>query len=657
MKWSKTLRLWASAVGFSSCITFVSTLFPRTTQASDAAWFTLPESVAKSTHPGMEFVGSRYLTMRDGVKIAIDVYLPEGLEKDAKVPTLMRHTRYMRSVEPRWLVRLIFGDQPYDHTGLYAKRRKWFVSHGYAWVDVDARGTGASFGHRISPLSPDEAKDGAEVVNWIVSQPWSNGAVGSLGISYPGSTAEFLLLNRHPAVKAVAPRFAVFDNYPEIAYPGGIHATKFTEDWQRANDSLDRNAPHEIAGSWVKLFIKGVSPVDEDRDRALLREALREHEKNYKVHEEALKLTFRDDMSESDPRVKGEMRPELLLAEPSDPEGSLGLFSPHNYIRELRESGAAIYGYVGWFDGAYPRSAVERFMTVRNPGSRLVIGPWNHGGGWYFEPLSGGSSGSDFDHNGELLRFFDRHLRGRDTGIDLEPPIHYFTLVEEKWKSAETWPPPSEPRSFYFAPDGSLTETPSSSTDGMDRHAVDYGVGTGPRSRWRVQTLPDKPVQYPDRREQDRRLLVYQTGSLERDTEVTGHPVLTLHVATTAADGQFFAYLEDVDEKGRVGLVTEGQLRAIHRKLSDEKPPYVIFTPYRTFKRKDAMPMVPGEVGEIVFDLLPTSYLFKKGHSIRLALAGADSSHFALPTGDPPTWTVHRTTTHPSRVVLPVVSR
>jgi len=166
------------------------------------------------------------------------------------------------------------------------------------------------------------------------------------------------------------------------------------------------------------------------------------------------------------------------------------------------------------------------------------------------------------------------------------------------------------------------------------------------------------PVNYPDRAQTDQKLLVYDSPPLERDLEVTGHPVATLYLTTTADDGLFIAYLEDVGEDGSVTYVTEGVLRGIHRKLSHEAPPYPLAVPYHSFERKDGRPMVPGEVAELVFDLLPTSYLFERGHRVRIALAGADRDHFALiPSEEPPTWTVLRDAAHPSHVSLPVASR
>ena len=137
--------------------------------------------------------------------------------------------------------------------------------------------------------------------------------------------------------------------------------------------------------------------------------------------------------------------------------------------------------------------------------------------------------------------------------------------------------------------------------------------------------------------------------------EVTGHPLVTLHVSSTAKDGNFFVYLEDVAPRGRVEYVTEGMLRALHRKLSDDPPPYRTPVPYRTFLRVDASALVPGEVAELVFALYPTSYLFKKGHSIRVTVAGADKDHFENNPDAPPTVRIHRSARFPSHIDLPVM--
>jgi putative CocE/NonD family hydrolase len=151
---------------------------------------------------------------------------------------------------------------------------------------------------------------------------------------------------------------------------------------------------------------------------------------------------------------------------------------------------------------------------------------------------------------------------------------------------------------------------------------------------------------------------VYDTPPLETNLEITGHPVVHLFVRSNATDGQFYVYLEAVLPDGRVKCVTDGQLRTIHRKISESPPPYTMFGPYHTFERKDALPLVPGEVAEIAFDLLPISVLFEAGWRIRLAIAGADRDVFApIPGCEAPEITVERNSRHASFINLPIIPR
>jgi uncharacterized protein len=618
---------------------------------SDAAWY--EAECPRPAYGGMRY-SSCYLTMRDGVRIAINLYLPVGLMSGARLPAILHQTRYYRSMELRWPWRMFVAGKPFHHMTNTARCRKLFVSSGYAWVDVDVRGAGASYGSRVCEWSPDEIRDGAEVVDWIVRQPWSNGKVGAMGPSYNGAAAEFLLANRHPAVRAIAPRFSPFDAYSDIAFPGGIHATWFTQTWGRYNGALDRNAPHEIAGWWVKLLVSGVQPVQGDFDRSLRAGAIDAHSGNYDVHGQALSLTFRDDVAPSDPYHHDLGIRLEPIGTPIDESGSINIFSPHNYWHDIEASGAAIYSYSSWLDGAYAHSAIKRFLTISTAGSRLILGPWNHGGGWHIDPLRAPTR-SGFDHDGELLRFFDHHLKGRDTGIGSEPRVHYFTMVECRWKSADAWPPPAATLSYYLAADHELGLDPPECESRADDYVVDQTAGTGEHSRWHTQVTIGRAVRYPDRSGQDAKLLTYTSAALHHRVEVTGHPIVTLFVTSTASDGTFFVYLEDVDARGRVAYVTEGQLRAINRRLSDAVSPYRQVVPYRTFKRADAQPLVVGEIAELTFDLLPTSYLFQRGHRIRIAIAGADASHFAILPGGPPTIAVHRSRRHASRIDLPVI--
>ena len=117
-------------------------------------------------------------------------------------------------------------------------------------------------------------------------------------MSYGGTSTELLLANKHPAVKAAAPLFSGFDLYPEIAFPGGIHLTWFTQNWSHINRQLDANiAPF---GRWfTSLFFTDVLLVDEDPERSLLQAAIQGHVNNWDPHQEALGIVYRDDVPPS----------------------------------------------------------------------------------------------------------------------------------------------------------------------------------------------------------------------------------------------------------------------------------------------------------------------------------------------------------------------
>ena len=592
---------------------------------SDAAWWDAKSYMDRPPTYDRVVRTSRYLTMRDGVRIAIDLYLPEDLKPGDKLPTILMQTRYFRFYDLHWPLGAIAG---------IPDEIKTIVRRGYAIVRADVRGSGASFGWRPYPWSDDEIKDGGEIVDWIVTRDWSSGVVGAAGGSYEGTTSEFLLVNENPAVKAIIPAYALYDVYTDIAFPGGIHLEWFTRTWQKGNGALDKNRVGEAAW-YADFLISGVAPVDEPEGKALLKEAVADHALNYHVHEAAQKIVFRDDTS-----IGGV---------------STDTFSPHAYKDAEKESGAAIYNYSGWFDGGYPHAAVKRFLTNAGPADKLILGPWDHGGDDRVVPL-GETRRTRFDHLAEMGRFFDLHLRGTGDGLDAEAPVHYFTMGEDRWKSAQTWPPPGAvPMPVYFGADQTLTRD-EPVVAGADIYRVDRSAGTGDHTRWNSLAV-GLAVSYPDRALRDKKLLVYQSEPLEADLEVTGHPIAHVWIESDSEDAQLFVYLEDVDELDRVGYVTEGMLRALHRKLSDKEPPYRTPAPYHTFKRADAMLLVPGEPAELVLDMLPVSYLFKKGHRIRIAVSGADSDLFRVLDGDPPLLTVLHEEAYPSRVVLPVMPR
>jgi putative CocE/NonD family hydrolase len=153
----------------------------------------------------------------------------------------------------------------------------------------------------------------------------------------------------------------------------------------------------------------------------------------------------------------------------------------------------------------------------------------------------------------------------------------------------------------------------------------------------------------------DRQALTYSTPPLDADIEVTGHPVVHLWVTSTADDGDFFVYVEEVDESGYSTYITEGRLRASYRALHE--PPFEnMDLPWHRCYDEDTEPLHEGEPVELIFDLMPTSNLFDAGHRIRVTVTGADANTFETPQLDPPpTVSVYRSSEYASFIELPII--
>jgi len=578
---------------------------------------------------------SLYITMRDGVRIAADVWLPPGFESKKKLPAIMRCTRYWRASD-------IVGasleqDQNYRTAAMMNEA-------GYALVLVDARGTGASFGTRPYEMTVDEVKDYGEIADWIVAQPWSNGKVGAYGVSYPGNTAEMLMVNRHPAVKVVAPLYNDFNYYDFLIEPGGVLLDFFLESWGRMTHAMDKNdicAVQGVSGEECEALLKrvrGVKPVDEDADRCLLKEAVRQHQSNIKLHESMTE--FRDD--------------------PFGPDNMITLHTianPSGYIEEIEASGTAVYVRVGWLDAATVDGALSRYLTADNL-QKVIIGPWNHGGSHNADPFMPPDTPVIpllEQQWKDMLDFFDLYLKDQEPP-PMESSVTYYTLGAGSWNESYTWPPEGFSRtSWYFGPQGTLQRSKPSGATESDSYTVDYEATTGKSNRWYTQ-MGGCDVVYPDRAEEDKKLLTYTSNALNTAVEITGHPLVHLYIKSTAEDGAVFVYLEDVDKTGRVTYITEGHLRAKCRMISGDTPPFRYFGPYRTYRREDSAPLIPGQVADLTFNLIGTSVLIKKGHSLRVAVAGADKHSFdRYPRdGSTPTIQIERNAHYPSRITLPV---
>lgn len=555
---------------------------------------------------------SKYVPMSDGVKLAVDVFLPKKLEEGKKVPTVVYFVRYVRTFQLKAFWRGLkdpaFGSVAEDEV-------KFLNSHGYAVAIVDLRGTGASYGHRDMEFSPQEVKDMGEMLDWITAEPWSDGKTATTGISYTGTTAELALITKHPSLKASIPRSNIWDLYADIVFPGGIRQTQFVEVWKKTTNALDNNEMH-VFGKKIDRFVKQPSPVDGDDKGDQLREAMEQHKKNYDIFNGLYRVEARD---EADTVGSGLRADDCSI---------------HARRNDIEDGGVPIYRIGGWFDGALSNSVFKGFWNTSNT-KRVMVGPWDHGPGQYFTNFTG-TKEKEINIQLEMLRFLDHYVKGIDTGLENEPPVHYFTMGAQEWKASTTWPPKDvQATEMFFAPEFLKNEKPSK--EEVVTYLCDYGTTTGygekgGGTRWNSLTVLYKyeDTYYGPRGGQDALMEVFDGPVLENDVEITGHPEVHLNLSTNTGEGHVFVYLEEVLPDGTSRYITEGMLDINHSKLCEDGD-YSCCFPQHSFKEKDMVKLQPNEFRKTVINMIPTSYVIKAGNRIRIAVGVADKDHFELP--------------------------
>lgn len=571
---------------------------------------------------------SQYITVRDGTKIALDILRPavNGVAVETPLPVIWEATRYHRAN---------VSDVPNTpvHTRIEARPEfKAFLAHGYVVVIADVRGSGASFGTSIGPYSQAEAWDAYDVTEWLAAQPWSDGNIGMFGVSYMGAAAIWALTTAPPHLRCVFSAEMATDSYPSV-YSGGIY-NKFVDKW---NDSLTRLD-----------VLMPAAPVDGDKDRSMLATAIEEHKRNRNVTQMMIDLPYRDSW---DPVYQGPFYMQTGILYQAD---------------LISNSGIPIYLWEGWKDG-FPLDHLLLMANITNP-RKLTMQNAYH-------------SGKDKDPKFwlvEHLRWYDYWLKGIKNGIMDEPRIRYATAITPElaeYKSTDQWPPAAKPLKLFFdsgksgtvksVNDGRLNEQAPGTNGDVDTYKTDYSVTTGPPNTKHVRW---SHLRYGygragdsfsiDMRTFDEKGLTYTSEPLGSDLTVSGSPVVHIWFSSTAKDGDFFFNLEEITPEGVSEYVTDGVIRASHRKLS--KPQWDNFgLPYHSGRMADVMNLQPGEVTELVLALQPTSNLFNKGNRIRLTITGADGGKFNYLTPElnpPPTVKIYRDSVRASYLTIPVVT-
>jgi len=552
---------------------------------------------------------SDYITARDGTRLAADIIRPArgGVAAGEQLPVIWTYDRYHRADLKDGRLSTQLDESPWLRT---------VIRHGYVIGVVDVRGGGASFGSRRGELFPQEAQDCYDVTEWFAAQPWCNKRVGMFGRSYMGMIQYLAASVAPPHLVAIFPEMALFDLY-SFVYPGGVFRDDFVSEWSRRLTELDKVRP--AAG------------VDADNGGALLAKALKEHQANQAVLETVAALPFRDSKEKatgSSPYVER---------------------SPATYLSRIKNSKVAIYHLSGWYD-MWPRDALLWFKNLDNP-RKLVIGPWAH------------TQSNGLDLAAEHLRWYDYWLKGIDNKVMSEPPIHYYTMGAPEpaaWRSASQWPLPDEkPVRFYFEQgpsksDSLLGEESPTAASGKDDYRVDYSTTSGKATRW--TNGYGGAFGYTDMADNDMKGLTYTTQPFSSGVEVTGHPLINLWISSSSKEIDLFAYLEEVDQNGNSQYVTEGVLRSSHR-ATFAPPVDYLGLPYHRGFASDASKLAGDEPVNLVFDLLPTSFIIDRGHRIRITLTGADANNASTPQqSPPPVVSVYRNVNHASYITVPIIA-
>ncbi|MEJ2110359.1 MAG: CocE/NonD family hydrolase [Acidobacteriota bacterium] len=543
-------------------------------------------------------VTSRYVEVRDGTRLAMDLYRPKdkttGNVIDAPLPVLWMHTPYNRRYS---------NNNGALTVESYPGTAGRLVKYGYVVATVDFRGLYASFGHNEAYNRGEwmtaARQDAYDITEWLARQSWSSGKIGMWGCSATGGSQMQAATTSPPHLKAIFPMSCEFDVYP-FRVPGGVASAQGAP----GKFKTGAKSPQETRDA-------AAVPVDADSDRSQLNEAIAEHAGTVESPGYA---PYRNSFADA-------------ITDPTSQPWWVKS-SPSTYLEEINSSDIAFYLAANWDEGPTKHGAFFTFNNVTNP-AKLVVGPAGHCGWMNVESQTG------FDITVEERRFFDYWLKGIDNGIMEEDPVYYYTYnapAGTEWRSADQWPLPDEKRTRYYLGEGSLGTTEPTGSDQKDVTTVAFDA------------TPNNPAANG---------LVYETEPLEAEVQVTGHPSINLWVSSTAADGDFIATIQDIGPDGTAtSYNVQGQLRASHRKLH-EAPYDNLGLPWHSFYEADVTQLVPGKPAELEFEILPISMIFKTGHRIRLVITFASRG---TPRLDPaPEVSIYRDATHKSYLTLPII--
>jgi uncharacterized protein len=549
--------------------------------------------------------------MRDGVTLRADVMLPAA---EGTFPVLVYRTPYGKNQAPStWTT--------------FPKA----VARGYAVVLQDVRGRYESEGE-FDPYKT-EGRDGYDTIEWAAAQPWSNGNVGTFGLSYPGAVQWLAAIENPPHLKAMVPAMT-FATPRNFFYSGGVFDGSWLE-WIWVNIAPDLRRHKNLAGPRT------------------YEEASETWKRQHERMETFLPLRDLPDLRDVTPFYY-----EWLAHPPADPWWDWA---------ELRNKygrvHAAVLNLSGWYDEAYgPDGATTNFNGLLkerrgngDPRTRTIIGPWTHGGQ---EKTRAGERdfgpGSAIDYDELILRWMDHYVRGIDNGVEREKQVRFFVMGKNIWREEDAWPPPHTERRTYYL---------RSESNSARFARLNPGEPIRPESYNELFSDPSHPLTdvYSAYGAHDYRslagrkdVLVYDSDPLMEDTEVTSPIRAEIYVSADVPDLDLWVRLLDVGPDGTAFNLMGPGLD-------------VLRASYRNEKTQPEL-LKPGEIYKLTLERMLTSNVFRAGHQIRVQVSGAFFPHFSrnLQSGEseitsskmcPARVRIYHDPEHRSRIELPIIPK
>ncbi len=559
--------------------------------------------------------------MRDGVELSIDIYRPDAAEK---FPALLAFAVYNKDVQGPDLAETLTPQPAWATlwTGpMEAGDTHYFVSRGYVHIIGTPRGIGKSQG------GGSRQWDCYDLIEWIAAQPWCDGNVGMVGISGFGAEQLAVAKQQPPHLKAIFPldprgAYGELGGFRE-EYPGGVvHFFRYLLGLFSAmhqNKTQPGPLPPEVEAKWQEAM---ANP-------------------DYRMYPHVYNILA----------LKGQNLPPYfgVLIDPYDKEESV-----KKSEAEFANIKVPTYTGSGWYAYSYKthlNGAQSYWNNITCPKKLMFAGPAH-----LERPFH--------SFHGEILKWHDQWLKGIDTGIMDEPPVKYWVMGANEWRTASDWPlPQTQWTKFYLQSWGRLTTrdwTPSSVDDFVP---------------------PDAFVQMPPSQTNDIQKLRYVTDPLPCDVLVAGPAVLNLFAAIDQDDTNWIVILKDIGPDPSVTTAREGErampadlaereltrgwLKASHRAIDParSKPG----RPWHPLTREAQKKVVPGEINEYAVEIMATANLFRKGHRICVDITSLD-----LPTGvggatnveyiphhicssRTTLHTVYHQTQYPSHLLLPII--